>query len=826
MRSKFHTLSLALAVTAVATLVACGGGGGGGGGSPATATMTVTPSLGQFSNGTPVELWSGGAFVASAPVLAGSAAIVYNTSAINGPVVVRVLGGTNYFDEGTGTNVPFPAASAMLAVMSTPLVQVGVTPLSNAVAANMVSTNASGAVVVNPSTVASAIDNANYRIAQIFNLSNALQVPTLVSSAAQAPLDLGKGADQYALVLASLANAAKAANTNAAGSLADLSTNFTPNYLATPASAAAAAATSVVVKKLSTVQAAVIATYAPGVANAASQLTLNTSGAGTTPPVQSDITLAKNLFANLRTTFHAISNGNATGTMDLQVQHTASDLQSNVMPNMDRLSDRMNLLGNAMAFLDRTYTAPVAAVPANFASAVTYAGSVPQTTYGSLYNVAYGYGGFAICFGDPTNANAATCVGTNSSSVDWSNSKLKFLAIQMTRTPGSTQNTYSYTATRYNAGFTTPSNSVVVGLLSLAKNAYYSTPTAALLLPTGTGTVTETLANGKPTGVTYVGTMPPSTSLCISTTASGVTTPISGGSCNSGTSEVPATGGDTINITASKASAPQAAYPSNTASSINRYAVSGSVVSNAVDYSKASYTVASNKQSTFRLNSGSYFDQDETNSNSFYPLAASLSLTAQTLATQFNGTLSVGSFAYDKSTTANWSPTTATFTGSYVDISSGSPATVASGSLNMSTSNWSKYDSTLGGNTPGNFLSAVVTFNGTLQPPQSPVITLVVQLSSNTSNAFGTSTVTGSFNYSGANGAVRFTATGTSTTDPSTLITSNSVTLTDSISGLQYAPDATVNGQVDITKGTSSVILAKMLNGYINYSDGTSESAN
>ena len=819
MHSNFNKLALALAATAIATLVACGGGGGGSS-SPATATMTVTPSLGQFSNGTQVVITdpngnpigaSGTPGTASAPALISSGSATVTVGSYSGPVVVKVLGGSGvtYFDESKQAQVPFPSSSALVALMPAPTASMGVTAL----------TNAAYAKIGNPASASSsAIANANASVAAAFGLPDILIAPTLINAASAPKLNSAAASDQYALVLAALANTA--------------SSSQTPALSVTTALASGMAASTPVVNN-SVVAAFTAAASAAALtyADATTQIVIGARPLSvvasipvvTEQPNQSNVNLAKALFSNLRTTFLSFSNVNGTGFLNTMPVSVSSDLSTNVTPNMQRVEDRFNAMVEAVNFLQSIANPasvptllPVPSSVASAASATAVVASAPNitfpsgtvftTTSGSLTNVFNGTGNYLACYANSGSVNSvasATCVGANPSSVEFTtgtSGKLKAVVITMLQ-PAS-GSAYTYSAARYNVPFTIiGGTSLSLATLTRAYNNYYTLNTnAPVYLPMGFGTFSQTSTNGNTTAINYSGTMPPSTSTCI--TANSTAVDKGDAACPASMVLVPETDVDTYTIVGAKTGTVAASH----------YAVQGSIVTKAVDYSQSTYTVSSTQAVSFAINSGSYFDQNETNSASTgpVPLDVNLSLTAMTLATQFNGSMVIPAFETDVNGN-NRIPSSVTFNGSYVNTAGSSPSTVLTGKLVASTSNYSSIDS----NAANPTILGTVQFTGTLQAPSSPLITLVIGA---TSTGNKTGTVTGSFSYGSGSNAVSITATGAVTANSN----SNTVTLTDQ-NGLQYAADANIQGQIDVTK--SGMTLATVRNGVINYADGTSESA-
>ena len=149
-------------------LAACGGGSSPeetGPAKPATVEtiVDVTPALGGVSAGVSVTLFDAvtGARLAQGltqQVPMGTARLTLRD--FQGAVVVKVEGGpgATYFDERTGTAVPFPAGKVLLSVAPNigggTAASLGVTPLTHALSAMMgvTATNFSGSSFTPPST--------------------------------------------------------------------------------------------------------------------------------------------------------------------------------------------------------------------------------------------------------------------------------------------------------------------------------------------------------------------------------------------------------------------------------------------------------------------------------------------------------------------------------------------------------------------------------------------------------------------------------------------------------------------------------------------------
>lgn len=225
---KFNKIALALTGAGLlAALGGCSGGGGGdagtasGGGSgvvAGTTTMSASPALGRFKHGAggtnnvKVTLyqngvkykdgtWDDGTGTASFSALTGS-----ETN-----LVVQVEGG-EYFDEANNVHLPF-VGKKMRAVIEKPYAAVAITPLTNAAARRLLDDDANGVPKIKAGKGSSDVLTENYKEAQRFGLANVLTPPVLVSDTAKVSSGDLVEAQKYALVLAAMAEAAKAVGT-------------------------------------------------------------------------------------------------------------------------------------------------------------------------------------------------------------------------------------------------------------------------------------------------------------------------------------------------------------------------------------------------------------------------------------------------------------------------------------------------------------------------------------------------------------------------------------------------------------------------------------
>ena len=765
-----------------------------------TTTMTVTPSLGKFSAGTVVKLNKiDETLLSSGTIDATGTATLSLVNYTTGPILVTVVGaaGVTYFDEGTNAQVAFGPNAALQALLPTSQNSVGVTALTNAATA-MLAAETGGI----SAATAATINTANYKMAVAFGLPDILQSPNPVGAAASADadkLDLAKPADRYALVLAAFAKTSTAGNP-AQKSLA-LALDMKDGILdgkdgksTTPSAMLANAAT----------PAAMVAAYqtaARAYANAASQVI-----AANTPMVmtanvtavqvmayQSEISQAKALFAELRTTLSSFSNG-STGFLDTEAVRMQADVDASVAPSTSLVQDRIMAFSDAAKAFDAAtrYTT-------NTQNGFTGVDLFPITGSPALYRetgsipaAIGGYGTYSICW-TPTKAapsstgGTITCAyagasstfglaapavsnsGSNSTlpplrmlaapavSISGSNSTLPPLRMMVYTLTGNGSGQYSYTATRYNR---VVNNDYTLGAITIPD------------LPTGSGTL-STSENE----VSFSGTFPPS--------------------AYSPSTGLPTAGIDTLTIAATRTAM--------SAANTYYYALSGSV--------STSQLSDATKPVSLSLDSGSYIATDETDraaTGTIKPLGVKFVGTAKTAATKANGSFELKTFVADKSGTL--SPTSLTFEGSLSDIRSTvaeADRLVLAGKIAATVTGLENYDPRLP-KSNANYFRPSLTFTGTVQGPARPLLKLVLTVaetgSSPTVNFIGT--VGLDYSY----GTVRITGSGVANADSNT----SAMTLSNQ-DGIAIA---TRTGLVTKSGNT----LATIANDMVNYADGTSES--
>lgn len=181
-------------------LLACGGGGGGDSSSGGN-TVGVVPSLGQFSSGTKVVIKGADQNEIGSGLIGADGKASVPIGTYQGVMIVEVQGGATvtFFDEGSGREVNFPAGSVLKAIAPGNTSEIGVTLLTHA-----------AAELTGTSTDTTVIARNNLAIAQQFGLANILAAPVLLGTPGRKVSAVDGEAGNYALLLAAIAQAAKA----------------------------------------------------------------------------------------------------------------------------------------------------------------------------------------------------------------------------------------------------------------------------------------------------------------------------------------------------------------------------------------------------------------------------------------------------------------------------------------------------------------------------------------------------------------------------------------------------------------------------------------
>lgn len=205
---------LAIAAT-VASLFACGGGGSTT--APVQTTVTVTPALGGFSAGANVKAVKPDGSTIASGTTDSSGSATLNFADYDGPFTLVVTGGTGvtYFDEKSGTNLPFSSTDSLLSVVPANTinsgVSYGVTPLTN-MAAAFAGVNTTGVIsgsstdAIN-TTITNAVAKTQLTVGISADQLNILTAPTPVTSTTTKLSGTG-AATTYGLILAELARSA------------------------------------------------------------------------------------------------------------------------------------------------------------------------------------------------------------------------------------------------------------------------------------------------------------------------------------------------------------------------------------------------------------------------------------------------------------------------------------------------------------------------------------------------------------------------------------------------------------------------------------------
>jgi hypothetical protein len=472
------------------------------------------------------------------------------------------------------------------------------------------------------------------------------------------------------------------------------------------------------------------------------------------------VVLSKAMFAELRSTLSSFSNSSKTGFLDTQALRASDDMKLVVAPASDKLAVRLETIGMAIqtydnAQLSNPASAGLKSEPVNISDNVL--ASAWTTQRGTLADVVARVGSTYFCFtaNPATAASPVTCYMAGADALN-ANGRIRFMKYVLT--PSATvSRQFSYTAVRENRTW-----NQVDGIGAA------ETPSPAI--PGGAGTVTK---NGT-TSFVLAGTLPPS-----ATSPTGVFI----------------TGADTLSVSVVKTAL--------SATSNFHYAMSGSV--------STTSTAATPKPVTLSLESGSYFDTDETNagtSNGIKMVGINLVGTVKTDVTKFTGTVAISGITGDKYGT-NQLASSLVFTGSISDISTSGAGEYLTGKLQAGVTDYASYDPQAALSST-NYIHSTAAFTGTVQAPSRPLLKLVL---SGTSTGPTSRSATLNYSY----GTVSITGSGTSTDTTSSFSISNQ-------DGIQIAANPTKPDENLITK--AGVTLATFVKGVISYVDGTRETFN
>ena len=785
MKTPFRLLTLLLLNIGTLTLYGCGGGGGNTLSSnpdailktPAPATMTVTPSLGRFSTGTMVRLTKlDGAPLSSGSVEANGSVVLSLANYTIGPILVTVVGGSGvtYFDEGTDSLIPFGSTSSLQAVLPASQATVGVTALTHAATAMLAAESGDLSLATTTS-----IKTANYKLAVAFGLPDILQAPNpvgAVTSVAADKLDLAKPADHYALVLAAFAKTSTSGN--AAQKSIALAKDMKDGVLdrkdatsATPTAILSDAVTSAAMTTAYQAAATTFATPASQTLAANAPLTIITNvSAVVVKPYQSDIGLAKAMFAELRTTLSSFSNG-SSGFLDTEAVRMQADVDASVPPALSIVQDRIMALTDATKAFQAANAYTLAATQGFSATpAFTINGAAHPAALlrdsGSIAAVLNGSGTYDRCWTATTAApglqgGTITCAHAGPSSAYWVSGGTPILKMMVYELTANGSDQYTYQAKRYNLATRLESGIYKLGDVTTVPD-----------LPTGTGTL-STWVNE----VSFSGTFPPS--------------------AYSPSTGLPTAGMDTVTIAATRTAL--------SAANTYRYALSGSVY--------ASQLSGASKAMGLSLDSGSYIATDETEraaTGTIKPLGIKVVGTAKTSATKASGSFDLTAFVGDKSGTLT--PTSLTFEGSLSDIRSTvaeADRLVLAGKIAATVTGLENYDPRLP-KSNANYFRPSLTFTGTVQGPARPLLKLVLTVAESGYSPAGN--VIGAVGVDYSYGLIHITGSGIGTGDSN----ANAMTLRNQ-DGVAIATNTGL-----VTKAGN--VLATIANGTVNYADGTSES--
>lgn len=699
MQFKNKLLVSAVAAT-VLSLSACGGGGGGGsGGSTSSSnTLTVTPSLGKFSAGTVVRIKRPDGTLIQTGSLNANGSVSMDVGTYAGPVLVEVQGapGVTYYDEGTNAQVNFGAGEVLRAVLPSPMPTVGVSSLTSAAVAKL---EAAGSL---SNITADSIKTANLQIATAFGLPDVLAVPVAVSGTG-AQLDVGTDSGKYALVLAALAKSAtggKNAVDVAKAIAADMKDGKLDGQNGSTPVPDAPTATNIAASYQSA--ATLFANSASQTAVQNTPLVLKTD-VTTVAAVsnQSDVSLAKAMFAELRTTFRSFSNGSKTGFLDTQATKAADEIKTVVGPDVTKLTARATALSKDITLFYNLKNPSPANNSYGFIPGVSdIDGTTPAWVRidGTMQSNWDGFANIRKCYTDAATALNTKLVCVHASADAWDHvtgGKHTFRYIQFEIT-SNTSNSYSYTATRINKTATSISGGVPVW-----------TNDPGTVVSSTTGTVTEVLSGTTTTQFVLNGALP---------------------SSNSGS------GPDTLKLNFARA---------NVSSNTYRYTYDGSIATSNISDATKLAKVA--------LETGSFVDIDEADIVNPKPVQAKFIGSFQVANTKLVGTLDLGSFVNDRFSRVMNVPSAISFLGTVTDVSASGAGQYLTGKLELTVAGYPSYNSYLP-DSELNFVKPTLTFTGTIKATDRPemraqlsvVRTSYLSSTANISYSYGTKSITGS----------------------------------------------------------------------------------
>ncbi|NVO06900.1 MAG: hypothetical protein HXX19_13660 [Rhodoferax sp.] len=353
---------------------------------------------------------------------------------------------------------------------------------------------------------------------------------------------------------------------------------------------------------------------------------------------------------------------------------------------------------------------------------------------------------------------------------------MKGILVEVTSTG---TNQYSYSAFRYNWAVNTGGTAVTGIPAQVTTDGATPTPNT---IPTGSGTLTKTMSGTTITNLAINGTFPPTATL----NDAGV---------------VLTAGVDTVIVNAVRTAL-------STANNYH-YAFTGSVSTPSL--------ADSTKVVTASLDTGSYFDSDETNvaTTGSQVLAAKIVGTIKTTATQFAGTFDLSAPSFDGDG-QNRQFTKVSFNGDISNLTGANVGKFLTGKLDMNLTNYASFHS-FQPVSATNYRQGTFTFVGTLQAPLRPLMTVTLN-----GNTTGPTTGTATMKYSYG---LDVEVNGSTTTD-SASVAKPVLTLTNQ-NGVQIVLDTTAyTGPVTVPTISGTTVWGNIAGGVVNYSDGATESFN
>lgn len=479
---------------------------------------------------------------------------------------------------------------------------------------------------------------------------------------------------------------------------------------------------------------------------------------------------AKQMFSELRTTFHAFANGAGTGSLNDQARRMSSDLSGVVVPSTQEVLHRAAALNLGTKLLRAVKLGLISGNSFEYSSYNGYSYDTTNSRYSAWQNEYQQYPGlntptrmpgfrYANCYTNAltsaasTEVSTVTCFAYRGEYPTYANSTTRserYVRITITETAA---DQYAFVAQGREA------TSVWNGTAWVGTAADYGA--------SYNGTLSETIdANGKLQGVVLAGDFP---------------------ALSQGLDHLSVS----LNMVRSllTAGTPYATY---------RYTATGSI---------AGLDAAGVSLLRYGLDSGSYFDNIEDSLGDWQGSsvqALNLVGVIQTRGARFNGTLNAKAFAADADG-QSYIPTDVSFTGSISDISAGGSGAILNVTLTGAVSSYPAYRSTQP-TTASNYVHGSLALSGTVQLPSRPVMALTL---SGTATGPTTATLAGQYTYD--NGLV-ITIAGT---QDSSNAAANTLSFANQ-DGIVLTFPATGNGA--ISKGNTT--LGQVSNGIIYYNDG------